>query len=212
MTVHVDLADSEIDPESPGNTSIFTKLRDNPIATYEGNNPTKIVDGALSEPGQLKLIETQTASASASIVFSTGIAATEAVHIMKFSHIVAGATGTDLIVAFSTDGGSTYVTSTDHQWTLGASTGSNQTTMVAIPSINSNAAAGASGSIEFHDLNSSKWVLMTHALSIYDGVSAFTSVHGSAALSISTAINAIKFTASAGSIAQGEFSLYKVIN
>ena len=46
MTVHTAIADSEIDPESPGTTTLFTKLRDNPIATYEGNNPTKIKRGA----------------------------------------------------------------------------------------------------------------------------------------------------------------------
>jgi len=51
MTAHIDIADSEIDPESPGTTTVFTKLRDNPIATYEGNNPTKIVYAALNITG-----------------------------------------------------------------------------------------------------------------------------------------------------------------
>jgi len=53
MTAHVDIADSEIDPESPGTTTVFTKLRDNPIATYEGNNPTKIVYAALDIEGEI---------------------------------------------------------------------------------------------------------------------------------------------------------------
>jgi len=53
MTAHIDIADSEIDPESPGTTTVFTKLRDNPIATYEGNNPTKIVYAALNITGGL---------------------------------------------------------------------------------------------------------------------------------------------------------------
>lgn len=35
MTLYSTIADSEIDPESPGTTTLFTKLRDNPIAITE---------------------------------------------------------------------------------------------------------------------------------------------------------------------------------
>ena len=35
MTTYTTVADSEIDPESPGTTTLFTKLRDNPIAITE---------------------------------------------------------------------------------------------------------------------------------------------------------------------------------
>ena len=36
MTAYTTIADSEIDPESPGTVTLFTKIRDNPIAITEG--------------------------------------------------------------------------------------------------------------------------------------------------------------------------------
>jgi len=38
MTAYSTIADSEIDPESPGTTTLFTKLRDNPTAIAEGSS------------------------------------------------------------------------------------------------------------------------------------------------------------------------------
>ena len=35
MTTYTAIADADIDPESPGNTTLFTRLRDNPIAAFE---------------------------------------------------------------------------------------------------------------------------------------------------------------------------------
>lgn len=37
MTTYSTIADSEIDPESPGTTTLFTKLRDNPLSIAEGD-------------------------------------------------------------------------------------------------------------------------------------------------------------------------------
>jgi hypothetical protein len=37
MTTYTAIADSEIDPESPGIASLFTRLRDNPLAIAEGD-------------------------------------------------------------------------------------------------------------------------------------------------------------------------------
>jgi len=38
MTAYNAIADSDIDPESPGTTTLFTRLRDNPIAITEGSS------------------------------------------------------------------------------------------------------------------------------------------------------------------------------
>lgn len=40
MTTYTAIADSDIDPESPGNTTLFTRLRDNPISLAEGTELT----------------------------------------------------------------------------------------------------------------------------------------------------------------------------
>lgn len=51
MTTHTDIPDSDIDPESPGTTTLFFRLRDNPKAVWEGD-PTapKIAYNALGPP------------------------------------------------------------------------------------------------------------------------------------------------------------------
>lgn len=46
MTSYVAIADSEIDPESPGTTTLFTKLRDNPIAITEGASGAPTIQSA----------------------------------------------------------------------------------------------------------------------------------------------------------------------
>jgi len=61
MTIYTAIADSEIDPESPGTTTLFTKLRDNPIAITEkaagapvlANNyivTAMVADGQITNP------------------------------------------------------------------------------------------------------------------------------------------------------------------
>lgn len=37
MTIHSDIPDSDVDPESPGTATLFTRLRDNPLAIAEGD-------------------------------------------------------------------------------------------------------------------------------------------------------------------------------
>lgn len=48
MASYIEITDSEIDPESPGTTSLFTRIRDNPIAIAEGaTGAPRIAAGAL---------------------------------------------------------------------------------------------------------------------------------------------------------------------
>ena len=46
MTAYAAIADSDIDPESPGTTTLFTRLRDNPIAQAEGTSPAPPIANA----------------------------------------------------------------------------------------------------------------------------------------------------------------------
>lgn len=51
MTTHTDIPDSDIDPESPGTTTLFFRLRDNPKAVWEGDaSAPKIAYNALGPP------------------------------------------------------------------------------------------------------------------------------------------------------------------
>lgn len=52
MAVYIPIADSEIDPESPGTTTLFNKLRDNPLAMFEGAvGAPRLSPGALAASG-----------------------------------------------------------------------------------------------------------------------------------------------------------------
>lgn len=49
MTTYTTIPDSDIDPESPGTTTLFTRLRDNPIAITEGAiGAPQIVNAAIT--------------------------------------------------------------------------------------------------------------------------------------------------------------------
>ncbi len=51
MVAYVEILDSEIDPESPGTTSLFTRLRDNPIAIIEGASGAPRATSKIITPG-----------------------------------------------------------------------------------------------------------------------------------------------------------------
>jgi hypothetical protein len=68
------------------------------------------VDGSAISAGAsgLVLLDTQTASASASLDFTTDIDATYDAYFLQVGDIVPATDGADLLVRFSTDGGSSY--------------------------------------------------------------------------------------------------------
>lgn len=52
MTAYAAIADSDIDPESPGTTTLFTRLRDNPLAQAEGTSPAPSIQTAALVAGE----------------------------------------------------------------------------------------------------------------------------------------------------------------
>ena len=64
--------------------------------------------GSISSLGSLTHISTATASASASIEFTSGIDSTYKEYVFYFNNIHPATDGTNLMFNFSTDGGSTY--------------------------------------------------------------------------------------------------------
>ena len=60
MTTYTTIADADIDPESPGTTTLFTRLRDNPIAITEGASGAPNVDpiNAMAHQGAVGAIGT----------------------------------------------------------------------------------------------------------------------------------------------------------
>jgi len=79
----------------------LTKISNNSLSAIS-TLPASIPTGALT------LLSTQTASASASIEFTSGIDSTYDSYVFKFINIHAGTSAVDFTFQASTDGGSTY--------------------------------------------------------------------------------------------------------
>ena len=63
MTTYTAIADSDVDPESPGTTTLFTRLRDNPLAIQENNASAPNVAYAVAA-GNSQTIQNQGALAT----------------------------------------------------------------------------------------------------------------------------------------------------
>ena len=72
------------------------------------DNVTAVPGGALPAGGNMVLLSTQTASASASISFTTGIDSTYKEYMFVFNNIHPSADGANFTFNLSTDGGSSY--------------------------------------------------------------------------------------------------------
>ncbi len=96
MTAYTVIADSEIDPESPGTTTLFTKLRDNPIAISEGTSPAPAISiTALDKVIKpLILLETVTESDAAGsyITLTTAMSSTYDEYVIQWEELEVGTT------------------------------------------------------------------------------------------------------------------------
>ena len=64
MTTYTAIADSDLDPESPGTTTLFSRLRDNPLAIQENDASAPNVAQALTIASQGALATKDTVSAA----------------------------------------------------------------------------------------------------------------------------------------------------
>jgi len=162
---------------------------------------------SFTNAGSMALIQTQTASASSSIVFSTGITSTYLNYVLFYTNIVPSTTLT-LELQLSTNGGSTYITS-------GYQAGNN------ITSYNSATFANQNGTTFFY-LSQSTFASFTSGFLYLNNLTAnaVCSVNGQfyqdgtfQGLSFgynsgTTASNAFKILTSTGNMTSGTFSLY----
>ncbi len=97
MTAYTAIPDSDIDPESPGTTTLFTRLRDNPIAVLEGNAVAKIANAAFAA-GTLNGDKLVTDSVTATQIAAGAVAESElgngAAHRAKLYTTVISLAGT----------------------------------------------------------------------------------------------------------------------
>jgi len=178
--------------------------------------------------GTLTLLSTQTASASATISFTTGLDSTYDEYIFKFINIRPATDDTPFKFNMSTDGGSNYnVTKTttifqayhneaDTTTGLAYETGEDlaQSTAFAFITaggVGNGADESCSGSLTLFNPSSTTYVKHFIAVSNVYYSTDYSSNNFSAGYGNTTsAINAVRFQMSSGNIADGVFKLYGV--
>jgi hypothetical protein len=159
--------------------------------------------------GALTLVQTQTASASANLSFTTGISSTFGTYQVIFRDIQAGGGGSIFEMLLSTDGGSSYLSSTyqsgneQNSWNGAGWTNFNSTTYGRLMDF---AGGRASGYLFISNLATSSnasWV----GRYFVGNVNYIT--YGTCT---TTGINALRFQLNSGTITSGTISLYSIAN
>jgi hypothetical protein len=169
--------------------------------------------------GSLVLIQSQTASSSASLTFTTGITSTYNTYYFVFSNYL-GATNTEnLYLQISTNSGSSYITSgydggyNSWTWNSGAFTNANTSTGFLLAPGYGNSNQQLNGSIWLQNMTSGSGYPQCHGTS--SGVFP-TSGYGGALIAglyntASTTVNALRVISASGNLAQGTFTLYGLL-
>ena len=206
-------------------TNILQDAGGNAVFTSNGSGVLSGVNSGLS--GGMTLIQSQTASNTANISFTTGIDSTYDVYIFKFMDIGTSVDGPDFQMAASTDGGTSYgVTKTttafrahhneaDNAQELTYQTGWDQAQSTNAPTlvvgINDDADAVASGEVTLYGPSSTTFVKHFYGVSQeyeYSNYSQQQFISGY--YNTTSAINAIKFQMTSGNILTGTIKLYGI--
>jgi hypothetical protein len=177
--------------------------------------------------GALNLISTQTASASASIEFTTGIDSTYDVYCFKFINCHPATDGADFQFNFSTDSGSNYnVTKTttyfrtyhyendtgnDFEYRTGEDLAQSTSDQIIFNSLGSDNDQSSSGEIYLYNPSSTTFVkhflLKTNCSGTGDYTwNAYIAGYGNT----TSAINAVRFKMDSGNIDDGIIKMYGV--
>lgn len=188
----------------------------------DGGDATLVRPSNWNEPhvgGGLVLLEQHTASSSAALNFTTCISSTYDEYSIEFINIIPATDGADLQLRVSTDGGSTYISSSSYYWNccvsrLGAAaaTGSASDTKISLtyPTVLSNNANwGVCGSLRLFNPRSTSVYKRFQGINTWlstDGFDAENRVWGTY-LAV-TAIDAVRFLMSSGNIASGTIRFF----
>ena len=207
-------------------SSEFGYIPESPEQSF-GNNkgiftPTDIYDLTRADKytnyGQLELIQTQTASGSSTIDFTSIQESKYNVHFATYNNIQFTL---DAFLAgqFSNDGGSSFVTSASYEYArqYGVADGSfgtsNSTTATGIDFSGNGGAANEThnGYVYFYNLgDSSKYSFATHHSSQMNSLTQFLFYFGGGSYKVAETINGIRFKVNTGAMDDGSISLYGI--
>lgn len=210
MTAYSAIADSDIDPESPITTGLMTKLRDNPIAIAEGSSGAPTVDNAIG--ANWPAIATATASGSATIEFS-GLDGSYDRYILEIYAIEPATSGTDLLLQFSDDGGSTWI-ATEYGSDYNGTQATAATSIKLLEGLETSTHDGAEATVWFNNLGKADTPITARcAGSVYRNVGGsanFMQAVNSSGGVETASCNAFKLYMSSGNIESGYFVIYGV--
>jgi hypothetical protein len=188
-----------------------------------GTNTTQIattafVTTAVGTGGGLTLLDTQTASASASLDFTTGITSTYDVYLLQLSNIVPATDGADLYLRYSTDGGSSYL-ATNYNYAFrsyfadafdGEANSTSATHILIGGSLGNGTGEHWNADVWLHNLPSA-----LYKTARFDGYGYISNPLAGAAFGMgiygtTSAVNALRLIMSAGNITSGVARLYGI--
>lgn len=170
-----------------------------------------------SNSGNLVLIQTQPASNSASINFTTGITSSYTNYILKINNYLPVQTNQRLNLLYSTDGGNTWLssgylsansftnTSTPGTWTGSTSA---TTSVILMGAVDNSYGTGA-GEYTLYDLATGAYPKVSGVACYGLSSTCVRALLFSASSNVN--INALQIIAGAGNITSGTFSLYGVV-
>lgn len=205
MTTYTAIPDSDIDPESPGTTTLFTRLRDNPLAVAEGDATAPSIIG-LDPIGEVVV-----SSPVAGVDFQNGVGgivfdSTYDAYKIALINVVPA---TDAVSLY----GRVYVGGVLQ---TGASaydySGATQAEMEFAASIGSASGEGLDGEIYVNGITSSTQFKRFTATATYTLSTGFSTggTRGGQYRSSASAIDGVRLYFSAGNIESGTFRLYGV--
>ena len=207
-----------VSPNGSGNINVVGDGTTIDVVGNPGTNTLTI--SATTGAGSLILIQTQTASNSASLTFTTGITPTYNNYLLTYTNVFPVTGGADIGLQISTNGGSTYINSGYASglpvlvYSTGATGAYTNATYMLLGASLRNFAIALNGTVYLQNFTSGSatgWPALTGTVNQQEtGGAYFAGFPVSTYETGSTVINAFKIFASTGNIAQGTFSLYAI--
>ncbi len=174
---------------------------------------------AYNFPETLVLLQSQPASSSTTIDFTSKITSSFSTYLVKMKDIIPANNGDNLLLTFSTDNGSTFLAS-NYLWAnkTGTSNAGNtatgsasDTTMQVASALQNGSSNGLDGDLQLYCMNSGSLVPKAYCMSVMMGSGPVGTVIAMGGMnSGTTAVNAIRFAMSTGNITSGTFTLYGI--
>lgn len=171
----------------------------------------------------LRYLSTQSASASATIDFTTNLSDSYEEHVIKFSSVKPATDDTSLWVRIGTGGGPTYQTSGYEYGFVGVASGADAATVRSTSDAkillnNSSGSVGmgnasgeyASGEIRFSNPEGTDYCVVDWTIRYVNAAGRATFASGSGMYSTTGAITGVRFMMSSGNITSGTFRHYGI--